>query len=162
MNHIIVGVDSGKRAAIACLDLDGNPVLMANGTFVGLGWFVEKIHSTGTPVIIASDKKKPSTLPAKLSAIFGTTLFSAGYDISVKRKQELARKYGISNLHERDAMSAAVAAYNTYKNKLEQAGVFAKKHMVQDVDTLKAMVIKRYSMHEAIDAKPSVERFKRT
>ena len=117
MVHLIVGVDSGKRAAIACLDLNGNPVLISNGTFVGLDWFVGKITSAGTPVIIASDKKRPNRLLAKLSAVFGAILFSAGYDIGVKRKQELAKKYGISNLHERDALSAAIAAYRMHSRK---------------------------------------------
>ncbi len=161
MTYIIVGIDSGKRAAVACLDLDGKPVFVSNGTFVGLEWFVEKIRGAGTPVIIASDKKKPNKLPSKLSAIFGAILFSAGYDIGVKRKQELAHRYGISNLHERDAMSAAVAAYNAYQNKLKQAGVFARNNNLQDPDKIKAMVIRRYSMHEAKMEKPGAEKFKR-
>lgn len=113
------------------------------------------------PVIIASDKKRPSRLPAKLSAIFGAELFSAGYDIEVRKKQEVARKHGISNLHERDALGAAVAAYNFHRNKLEQAGAFAKEHKVEDPDMLKAMVIKRYSMHEAAREKITAEKFKR-
>ncbi len=162
MDHIIVGIDSGKRAAVACLNLDGRPVFISNGTFVGLEWFVEKIRCAGSPVIIASDKKKPNKLPAKLAAIFGAVLFSAGYDIDVKRKQEVARKYKISNLHERDAMSAAVAAYNSYRNKLDQAGVFAKENKLEDPDKIKAMVIKRYSMYEAKREKPTANRFKRT
>jgi uncharacterized protein len=161
MNHIIVGIDSGKRAAVACLDLSGKPVFIANGTFVGLEWFVDRIRTAGTPVIIASDKKKPNKLPAKLSAIFGAILFSAGYDISVQRKKEIARKYGISNLHERDAMSAAVAAYNSYKNKLNQAEVFAREHNIEDQDSLKTMVLKRYSMHEAATEKATTSAFKR-
>jgi len=162
MNYIIVGVDPGKRAAVACLDLNGTPIFMANGTFVGLEWFVEKISTVGIPVIVASDKKKPNKLSSKLSAIFGAVLFSAKYDISVEKKQELARKYGISNLHERDAMSAAVAAYNMYQNKLNQAGVFAREHNLCEVDKVKAMVIKRYTMHEAATQSPGINKFKRT
>ncbi len=128
MVHLIVGVDSGKRDAIACLDLNGNPVLISNGTFVGLDWFVGKITSAGTPVIIASDKKRPNRLLAKLLAVFDAILFSAGDDIDAKRKQEFARKYSISNLHERDALSVAIAAYNAYENKLKQAGAYAQEH----------------------------------
>lgn len=159
MNHIIVGIDSGKRAAVACLDLDGKLVYLSNGTFVGLDWFVEKIRSAGTPVIIASDKKKPNKLSAKLSAIFAAVLFSTGYDIDVKSKQELARKYKFSNLHERDAMSAAVAAYNAYENKLNQAQRYAKERSFEDVDKIKALVIKRYSIHEALEGRKDVGRF---
>jgi uncharacterized protein len=162
MNHIIVGIDSGKRAAVACLDLEGKLIFISSGTFVGLEWFVEQISDIGTPVIIASDKKKPNHLPAKLSAIFGAVLFSAGYDIDVKKKQEIARKYKIYNLHERDAMSAAVAAYNSYRNKLNQADVFARENNIDDPDRIKAMVIRRYSMHEAKMESPSASKFKRT
>ncbi len=162
MNHIIVGVDPGKRAAVACLDLEGKPVYVGSGTFVGLEWFVERIRSAGTPVIIASDKKNPNKLSTKLSAIFGAILFSSNSDISVERKQEVARKYKLSILHERDAMSAAVAAYNSFQNKLNQAQVFARQHNVSDADQLKAMVFKRYSMHEAVSEKATVNKYKRT
>lgn len=162
MNHLIVGVDSGKKAAVACIDLSGNVVHLATGTFAGVEWFVDNIKNAGSPVIIASDKKRPNELPRKLSAIFGAVLFTSGSDISVKRKQEMTRRFRVSTLHERDALSAALTAYNAYQNKLNQARVFAERHNIEDQDNLKTMVIKRYSMHEAAREKMKIDRYKRT
>ena len=162
MKHIIAGVDPGKRAAVACIDLDCNVVHLATGMFVGVGWFVEHIARSGSPVVIASDRREPDDMPRKLAAIFGATLFASGYDISVKRKHEIARTYKVGSQHERDALSAAISAYNSYKNKLNQAEVFSRKNGLADSDMVKAMVIKRYSMHEAMNEKMVSSRSKRT
>lgn len=162
MKHIIVGVDSGKHAAVACIDLNGNVVHLATGLFAGVEWFVQQIQQAGVPVVIATDKRKPNETPSKLSAIFSAVMFTSGYDISVKRKQELARDKNVGSLHERDALSAAMTAYNSYRNKLNQAEVFARRNNIDDIDKVKAMVIKRYSMHEAATEKISAAKFKRT
>ena len=162
MDHLIVGIDSGKRSAVACIDLSGDIVHLATGTFVGLGWFVDNIKKSGSPVIIASDKKRPSQTASKLAAIFSALLFTSGYDISVRRKQEMTSRYNVASLHERDALSAALTAYNAYQNKLNQADVYAKRHNILDRDKVKTMIIKRYSMHEAMSEKIKIEKYKRT
>jgi hypothetical protein len=162
MKHIIAGIDPGKHAAVACIDLDGKVVHLATGLFVGTEWLVGQIGRAGSPVVIASDKKRPDDTPKKIAAIFGAVLFSSDYDISVKRKHELARIHKVGTAHERDALSAAITAYNSYKNKLNQAGSFAKKNGIGDMDMVKAMVIKRYSMHEAITERMVSTAFKRT
>jgi len=161
MKHIIVGIDPGKRAAIACIGLDGRLIHASSGLFVGLGWLVSQINEVGTPVIIASDKKSPNETTVKLASIFNAVLFASGYDISVKRKQEMARPYELGNVHERDALSAALSAYNSYQNKMKQAEVFAARNGIADTDRIKAMVIKRYSMREAATEDMTAARFKR-
>ncbi|MGC8676416.1 MAG: DUF460 domain-containing protein [Candidatus Micrarchaeia archaeon] len=144
---MIVGVDGGKTAAIACLGLDGKPLRLFTGRFVGLEWFVSNIKSTGEPLIIASDKKRPDYIARKLAAVFGAKLFAPSTDISVDRKKELAGK--TENLHERDALAAARVAYNAYANKLNQIEKMAKNKS-KNSDLMKALVIgRRYSMHEA-------------
>ncbi|MEM3212149.1 MAG: DUF460 domain-containing protein [Candidatus Micrarchaeaceae archaeon] len=145
--HLIVGVDGGKTAAIAFLDLNGELEGLYTGRFVSLSWFVDKIKQAGVPVIIASDKKKPERVAKRLAAIFSAELFTPNSDISTEKKSELAGKTG--NLHERDALAAARAAYNAHANKLKQIDKFANMHGA-DADKLKSLVIaRRYSMHEA-------------
>lgn len=148
MKHLIVGIDTGKTAALACLDLDGNVAKLATGRFMGLQWFVDTIKETGSPVMIACDKKRPDSLVEKLAAIFDAVLFVPQSDISVMKKKDLtARRF--SNLHERDALAAAATAYNSYSSKLRQAERIAREQNAE-ADRIKAMVIKKYSVYEAV------------
>ena len=148
MKHLIVGINPGKTAAIACLDLDGNVVRLATGRFVSLEWFVSTLKDTGLPVVVACDKKRPMGLIQKLASIFDAVLFLPGTDISVEKKRNLTvHKY--ANLHERDALAAALIAYNAYAGKLRQAERIAREKEVE-ADRVKAMVIKKYSVHEAL------------
>ncbi|MGC8628744.1 MAG: DUF460 domain-containing protein [Candidatus Micrarchaeia archaeon] len=148
-----MGIDGGKTAAIACLDLSGNILSLFSGQSVNTSWFVEKIRQVGQPVIIASDKEKPDFIAKKLATIFGAVLFAPDSDISVEKKKEFAEKAG--NLHERDALAAAKAAYNAYANKLKQTEKLAEQHNANP-DEIKALVIsKRYSIYEALTGKKS-------
>jgi len=152
MQHIIVGIDGGKTAAVACLDLNGNKLATFTGRSVGIKWFIDKIREQGVPVLIASDKEKPDYIAYKLSAMFGAALFTPKSDISTERKRTIAG--GTENLHERDALAAAKTAYNAYANKLKQADRLAHKQGA-NADMVKALVIRHYSIDEAITGKKS-------
>lgn len=159
MKHIIVGIDTGKTSAIACVDLSGAVSHLANERFADMAWFLRNIEFAGLPVVIAGDKTKPGELLVKIAAIFDAALYSPKEDIGVRRK-EIIGEDRTANVHERDALSAAISAYNNYANKLKQAEKLAKKGNVGDVDNIKALVIKKYSVYEAIKNK-SPNRFVR-
>ncbi len=147
MKHLIVGIDPGKTSAIACLDLDGGIVKVKTGRYVGMAWFVNEIQEAGFPVVISSDKEKANSLVSKLSAVFDAVLFVPSTDISVSKKKVIAEKY-VSNLHERDALASAKMAFNAYANKLRhiESSTGAKS---EELDMIKARVIKKYSIYEA-------------
>ena len=159
MKHLIVGIDPGKTAAIACLDLDGNVAKLATGRFAGLQWFVDVLKETGLPVVVACDKQRADSLVEKLAAIFDAVLFVPETDISVDKKKNLtARRF--SNPHERDALAAAATAYNAYAGKLRQAGRIAREKNAE-AERIKALVIKKYSVDEAITSRSAGRRFVR-
>jgi len=158
MNHIIVGIDTGKTSAIACMDLHGNITSLHTAKSLGIPWFVEKIRESGVPVVISGDKKRSQDTVRKLASIFNCVLFAPKEDIPVWRKNEELSTCKVNSIHERDALSAARAAYNKYSNKLGQAERLAKLSHA-DPDTVKAMVIRRYSVYEAINNKGRVNRF---
>ncbi len=163
MKYLIVGVDPGKTAAVACMDLHGNVVQVSSKRFAQRTWFIDILKAAGSPVVIASDKKRPNRLVTDLAAIFDAALFSPASDVVVSRKKEIMRSHpSLSNLHERDALSAALTAYHHYANKLKQAEKNAEGRKYDDVDKVMAMVIKRYSMDEAISGKTKVGRFVRS
>ncbi len=160
MRYLIVGIDTGKTAAIACLDLDGNIVKLVTGRFVGLDWYINMIRETGSPVMIASDKKRPDSLIQKLATIIDAVLFLPENDMSVAKKNNLTTQR-FENLHERDALAAATTAYNAYSGKLRQAERIAKEKNAE-AEKVKAMVIKKYSVHEAVNSKNAGRRLVRS
>lgn len=153
MKHVIVGIDPGKTSAIAVLDMSGSIVFLANRRFAGLRWFVDSIRSAGTPVVIAGDKKNPDAMISKIAATFGAVRFAPRYDISTDRKKEMTSADIVGNAHERDALAAARTAFNAYANKFKQAEKRAWHSSYADTDKLKAMVVMKYSMHEAMTGK---------
>ncbi|MDE1825734.1 MAG: DUF460 domain-containing protein [Candidatus Micrarchaeota archaeon] len=153
MRHIIVGVDPGKTAAVACLEMNGRPLSIECARFVGFDWFVERIRFAGTPVIIASDKKNSTATIGRIAAAFGSRVYAPEQDISVKKKDESVRGTKTRNLHERDALAAALCAYNAYSNKFKQAEKLGREKGFLDIDELKARIVKKYSVHETITEK---------
>ncbi len=149
MKHIVVGVDPGKTCAIACLDLNGKLVSLETMRFGGLEWFVSSIRKAGSPVVIACDKKKADETVSKLAAIFDAVLFTPKEDISVSRKKDIMRMIKMGSLHERDALMAAVTAYNTYANKLNQVEHMSRENGINNIDAVKALVLKKHSFYEA-------------
>ncbi|MDE1762202.1 MAG: DUF460 domain-containing protein [Candidatus Micrarchaeota archaeon] len=158
MAHTIIGVDPGKTAAIACLDLNGRVVHLEHARFAGFDWFVGKIRKLGTPVIIASDKKNSTHLIDRLGAAFGTKVYMPDTDISVRRKEEMVVGICVSNMHERDALAAAITAYHAYENKFKQAEKLARESSYENIDKLKAMVVKKYSIHDTITSRKAGKR----
>ena len=86
MNHIIVGIDTGKTSAIACMDLHGNIVSSYTAKSSGIPWFVERIRESGVPVVISGDKKRSQDTVRKLASIFNCVLFAPKEDIPVWRR----------------------------------------------------------------------------
>ncbi len=121
--------------------------------FAGIDWFVGSIREAGSPVVIACDKKNADETASKLAAIFDAVLFTPKDDISVSRKKEIMRLMGANNLHERDALMAAMTAYNAYANKLNQVEHLSRQNGIDDIDTVKALVLKKHSFHEASTGK---------
>ncbi len=148
--YLITGIDTGKTAAVACLDLEGNIVYTAAARYAGFEWFIRTISSMGIPVIIATDKTKADTTASRLAAAFDSVLFTPNFEIRVRKKNEIGYAARVGSTHERDALTAARFAYNAYRNKLDQAARLARQSNFTDSERLKAMVIRKYSMHDVI------------
>ena len=154
MANILVRVDTGKTQAVVCVNLEGKRICSASSRFAGMGWLVRYIGGAGTPVILASDKKRPQKTVLKPATAFNALLFTPKNDISVVEKEGLSKNHVLGTVHERDVLSAAIAAYRHYSNKSRQAERKAKANGAY-ADSIKAPVIKRYSAYEAPwDKKP--------
>ncbi|MGC8568365.1 MAG: DUF460 domain-containing protein [Candidatus Micrarchaeia archaeon] len=153
--YLIVGIDPGKTAAVACLDLNGKLVFISSQKLAGINWIVDTIREHGTPILIGFDKKDSDKTIKKISAIFGAQVYLPKSDISVERKKKMTENVNTSNLHERDALVSAMMAFNAYSNKFKQAERIAKEKSTGQIEEIKALVVKKYSIDEAITGKKS-------
>jgi uncharacterized protein len=149
--YIIAGIDPGKTCGIACVDLKGNLVFRAHKAYGGPDWLIGTLNGIGTPVVIASDKPVASGIVRKVNTAFNSKLFSPDREFRIEEKRMAAKALGIKNPHERDAYIAAISAYNAYANKFKQIEHIASGRKYNDVEEIKAKVISKYSIREALE-----------
>ncbi|OPY29302.1 MAG: hypothetical protein A4E28_00985 [Methanocella sp. PtaU1.Bin125] len=154
--HIIVGVDPGTTIGVAVLNLDGELKGLVSSRVMSVPDIVSYIREMGKPVVVATDVVPPPATVEKIKRSFKATLFVPNERIAVDEKVRLAKPYGYGNDHERDALAAAVKAYNAYKNKFAQIDRKAPAHMTDDV---KAMAVGGKAIDAAIEMlKPRPEK----
>lgn len=72
------------------------------------------------PVIIASDTNPPSKLSRYLATAFGCKLSFPEHSLTQIQKSKMTMNYSTQNVHEKDALAAAIKAYNKIQNKMRQ------------------------------------------
>lgn len=132
------------------LDLDGRLVWASHGSGGSSNDIIGMISGVGKPVIIAGDRKNSSELVRKVNASFNSILFEPKKDLSTDMKKALAKAVNIGSPHERDAYAAAVYAFKNYAGKFIHAERLAKRRNADNIDEIKAKVVLRYSIDEAI------------
>ncbi|MCL5430370.1 MAG: DUF460 domain-containing protein [Candidatus Marsarchaeota archaeon] len=138
------------------MDLHGVVVDAGHKASSGVEWLIEEISKSGIPSVITSDRA-PNDIVKKVCSSFNARLYTSRRVLTIDEKSELARPIGIKNPHERDAYSAAIKAFNIYSSKLKQAERIAKENSLGEdkIDEIKAKVINKYSIDEALVNKPA-------
>lgn len=113
----IVGIDPGTTSAVAVLDLRGNHRRIESGKNFSDDKIINSILKEGTPILISTDKAKVPSAVQDISSNFKASTFSPDEDLPIERKKDIVEGYDYGNLHERDALAAAVYAYHNYENK---------------------------------------------
>ncbi len=155
MKYVIVGVDPGSTVGIAILDLDGNILGVRSRKGWSFSEVVGYIRSFGTPVLVATDKASPPEYVNKIKASFNAVIYAPREDMSIERKTNLTKGYKILNDHERDALSAALEAYNSYKSKL--LNIEKRIPAGFDSDLVKAKIIKGIPLKTILDGEKEIE-----
>ena len=158
MKKLIVGIDPGVTCGVAALTLDGSPVFIGSRRGWTLNDLLKMLTTLGEPVIISSDVSSAPELVEKLSTNLNAIIFTPLISLGTVEKQHLARNYAenhnvkLKNVHEADALAAALKAYNHFKSKFEQIEVRLRNlDSKVPIDEVKALVIKGYTINKAID-----------
>lgn len=118
--YVIVGVDPGTTTGLALLDLEGSLVKLHSGRGMSVPDIIELIAEYGRTMVIATDVSPMPGTVEKIRRSFNAIPGEPGESLSAEEKINLAKPFGYSNDHERDALGAAANFYRRYKNKFDQ------------------------------------------
>lgn len=139
-------MDAGATAAFAVLDARGKLIALHSIRGGGEGKLIEAI-SEFKPKMIACDTKNPSKIVLRLKAAFHARLFTPKHSLTEVEKEFMTRAYECGNVHERDALAAALKAFNVKaSNKLRQARKYL--HLSEEDDEVLKEVFEGRKMSE--------------
>ncbi|MCD6589889.1 DUF460 domain-containing protein [Candidatus Woesearchaeota archaeon] len=119
----ILGVDPGTTTAYAAISLDGSIIAIESKKNAGVSWIISRsVAQLLKPVMIATDKAVIPSIVKKLGAVFNAFIYNPPQDLLVHEKKKLLRNMSnkCSNIHEEDALSAAIYAYKANRNRIEK------------------------------------------
>jgi predicted RNase H-like nuclease (RuvC/YqgF family) len=151
--YLIVGIDPGTTTAIAAIDLEGNLVRTVSSRQTSMAETIEALYHLGKPLVIASDVQKMPYTVEKIRRAFQAIGYTPNQDRTVEEKQELTTGYTYANVHERDALAAALDALRQYRNKLQN--VMKRVPPGYDLDEVRAGIIKGQSLEKILGVKES-------
>jgi len=133
MALLIIGVDPGTTIGYAILDDKGEFITSGSGKNITMSELINNIIYFGKPLIVGCDKKPAPSFNEKLSVKLGAKLFYPKKDLLVKEKKELITKYNAKydtklNIHEQDALAAAVFAFEKHRVFLNKINRFLRKN----------------------------------
>ncbi len=157
---LIVGIDAGTTTAIAIMDFSGNILHLSSSRERSRSDIIKLIIRYGKPAIIASDVPHTPSLLAKLAAAFQTKMHNPKEDIAVSSKTELVNSFLEENIfikdkpgnaHERDALTAAILVFKTYKNLFQKIdSKIVQQKLGINPEAVKVLVIQGMKISDAI------------
>lgn len=151
IEYLIVGIDPGTTLGIAILDLNGNLKSIFSSKNLQRRDVIDKISKFGYPSVISTDVNPPPKMVEKFSKSFDAVLHVPDSNLSVSEKNELCREYEVKNSHERDALSAALKAYNNFLSKFENIDARLREFELESLSLeVKNLILKGKSLTGAL------------
>jgi predicted RNase H-like nuclease (RuvC/YqgF family) len=119
-DHVIVGIDPGTTTAVALADLDGSVLDVWSSRTADTAEVIEWIVEHGRPIVVAADVEPMPETVEKIRRSFDAAGWTPERDLPVDRKLHRTREEAYDNDHERDAMAAALFAYDGHEDQFER------------------------------------------
>ncbi|WP_226022397.1 DUF460 domain-containing protein [Halomicrobium salinisoli] len=147
-DHVVVGVDPGTTTAVALVGLDGSVLEAFSSRTVDAAGVTEWIVERGRPVVVAADVTPMPETVEKLRRSFDAAGWVPDSDLPVDEKQHRTREEAYDNDHERDAMAAALSAYDDHEDQFDR--IAAKVPARIDTGEVTARVVAGEESVEAV------------
>jgi predicted RNase H-like nuclease (RuvC/YqgF family) len=119
-DHVLVGVDPGTTTAVAIVSLDGSVLDVLSTRTADTAAVIEWIVERGRPVVVAADVTPMPNTVEKIRRSFDGAGWIPDSDLPIDEKQHRTREEGYENDHERDALAAALFAFDDHEDQFER------------------------------------------
>ncbi|MFW5956444.1 MAG: DUF460 domain-containing protein [Halorhabdus sp.] len=119
-DHVVVGVDPGTTTAVAVLGLDGDVLDVYSTRTADTAAVIEWIVERGRPIIVAADVTPMPETVEKLRRSVDAAGWTPERDLPVDEKKHRTREVAYDNDHERDALAAALSAFDDHEDQFER------------------------------------------
>lgn len=156
--QLIIGVDPGTNCGLAILTLDASPLYLKSRKGLTRGEITRIVMDYGTPLLVGADVTPVPEFVSKLATMLNAVLFAPESVVEASEKREITRIYAeqhkikLRNPHARDALAAAIKAFQHYRNKFEQVeGEVRRLEVPVSMEEVKALVVRGQPIQRAID-----------
>jgi hypothetical protein len=119
-DFVVVGIDPGTTTAVALLDLDGTVLDVHSTRTADTADIIEWIIERGRPLLVAADVEPMPETVEKFRRSFDAAGWEPEHDLPVDGKKHRARDAAYDNDHERDALAAALYAFDHHEDQFER------------------------------------------
>ena len=163
--HLIIGVNPGTTCGLAILTLNASPLYLKSRKGLTRGEITRMAIDCGNPLLVAADVTPAPAFVKKLANMLNAVLFVPESIMAASEKREITRLYAenhkvnLRNSHTRDALAAAIKAFQHYKNKFKQVEAEARKLMAPvSIEKVKALVVRGQTIQRALEVSITKER----
>ena len=151
-DHVLVGMDPGTTTAVAIVGLDGEVLDVYSTRTDDAAAVTEWIVERGRPVVVAADVEPMPNTVEKLRRSFDAAGWIPDSDLPVDEKQHRTREVAYDNDHERDALAAALYAFDDHEDQIDR--IASKVPPQEEVGPIVADVIAgEHSVESALEAR---------
>jgi predicted RNase H-like nuclease (RuvC/YqgF family) len=119
-DRVLVGIDPGTTTAAAVVSLDGEVLDVLSTRTADTAAVIEWLVDRGRPVVVAADVEPMPQTVEKFRRSFDAAGWQPTADLPVDEKLHRTRDHPYDNDHERDAMAAALFAFDDYADQFER------------------------------------------
>jgi predicted RNase H-like nuclease (RuvC/YqgF family) len=162
LHNIVLGIDPGTTTGIAILNLmNGKILFLGSKRECGISQIIRIASKYGKISCVAADVIPVPSTVEKVAKITGAQLKYPSVLASAATKrdylheyQDLTINFGHLNSHERDALFAAIKAYNSLKEQLSKINRIVKEtrvDLIENLPEIQRLVLAGNSISNAIE-----------
>jgi len=136
---VVVGIDPGTTTAAAVVGLDGDVLDVLSTRTADMAAVIEWLIERGRPLVVGADVTPMPETVEKLRRSFDAAGWTPDRDLPVDVKKHRTRDVGYDNDHERDAIAAALGAYDAHADQFDR--VAAKVPPRRNLGTVLSRVV---------------------
>ncbi|WP_424017388.1 DUF460 domain-containing protein [Halorientalis pallida] len=119
-DHVIVGIDPGTTTAAAVVDVHGEVLDVFSTRTADTADVIEWIIERGRPIVVAADVEPMPETVEKIRRSFEAAAWVPASDLPVDEKKHRTREEGYDDDHQRDALAAALSAFDAHEDQFER------------------------------------------